>query len=512
MATGYIAISRRFGSQANEFHLTIDDTIDNLGKAVLGLSISCARCHDHKFDPIPNRDYYSLYGIFNSTRYAFPGTEIYRHTKDFVPLAVADKGQKLVKWQDELGELDARLQRLNNERMAIERKDKKPKAAADKPGAASISDDKTAGRTLADVDTDLARVKLRITELENQPPGVEKAYAVSDGKPADARILRKGDPNDKGDEAPRGFLQILGGQRLPEPEKGSGRLELAQWLTDTKNPLTARVMVNRIWQHHFGKGLVQTPNDFGARGKAPTHPELLDYLAARFIESGWSVKAMHRLIVLSHAYRLSSADSPQNASVDVNNDLLWKFNRRRLDAEEIRDAMLTVGGAIDLTMPGPHPFPPEGSWRYTQHQPFIADFPTNHRSVYLMQQRIKRQPFLEAFDGADPNAPTAERSLSTTPIQALQVMNDPFVHEQADNFAVRVGMAYGNEARRIDYSYRLAFGRPPTKEELKIGAEYLGKISQEIKQTKIPADRQPRAALASYLRILMSSNEFMFVD
>jgi hypothetical protein len=174
--------------------------------------------------------------------------------------------------------------------------------------------------------------------------------------------------------------------------------------------------------------------------------------------------------------------------------------------------MLSVAGALDLKMPGGHPFPPEGAWRYTQHQPFIADYPSNHRSVYLMQQRIKRQPFLEAFDGADPNAPTAERALSTTPVQALLVLNDPFVHEQADNFAVRVGMAYGDEARRIEYAYRLAYGRPPTKEELKIGVEYLAKVGEELRGTKIPADRQPRAALASYMRVLMSSNEFMFVD
>jgi hypothetical protein len=188
------------------------------------------------------------------------------------------------------------------------------------------------------------------------------------------------------------------------------------------------------------------------------------------------------------------------------------MNRRRLDAEEIRDAMLAVSGALDTTMAGPHPFPPEASWRYTQHVPFIADYQSNHRSVYLMQQRIRKQPFLEVFDGADTNAPTAERALSTTPVQALWLMNDPFVHEQADNFAVRVGMAYSEQARRIDYAYRLAFGRPPTKEEIKIGAEYLGKVAQELKATKIPADRQPRAALASYLRILMSSNEFMYVD
>src|SRR5262249_12992595 len=154
-------------------------------------------------------------------------------------------------------------------------------------------------------------------------------YALAEGTPKNAKIQRKGDPKNLGDETPRGFLHILGGQQLPDGTKGSGRYELAQWITDPKNPLTARVMVNRLWQHHFGKGIVQTPNDFGARGKAPTHAELLDYMATRFVESGWSIKAMHRLMMLSQAYQMSSADDPKNAAMDANNDGLWKFNRRR---------------------------------------------------------------------------------------------------------------------------------------------------------------------------------------
>jgi len=351
-----------------------------------------------------------------------------------------------------------------------------------------------------------------MTELENKPPALEKAYAVSEGKVANAKIQRQGDPKNLGEEAPRGFLQILGGERLPENEKGSGRSELAHWLTDPRNPLMARVMVNRIWEYHFGKGIVQTPNDFGARGKAPTHPELLDWLATRFIESGWSMKAMHRLMMLSRAYRLASLESPPNAASDVNNDLRWRFNRRRLDAEEIRDAMLAVSGNLDRSMSGPHAFPPESQWRYTQHTPFYGVYETDRRSVYLMQQRIKKQPFLEVFDGADTNATTAERAVSTTPIQALFMMNDPFAHKQADSFAVRVGMAYAETPKRIDYAYRLAFGRPATKEEVRLGEAYLQQVRQDLKEIHLPEEQQTRAALASYFRVLFSSNEFLFVD
>jgi hypothetical protein len=209
---------------------------------------------------------------------------------------------------------------------------------------------------------------------------------------------------------------------------------------------------------------------------------------------------------------LASRDDAKNAAADPNNDLLWKFNRRRLDAEEIRDAMLAVSGALDSTMGEAHPFPPEHEWRYTQHKPFVAAYESNRRSVYLMQQRIRKYPFFEIFDGADTNATTAERSISTTPVQALFMMNAPFAHAQADQFAVRVGMAVAPESRRIEYAYRLAFGRPPTKEEARIGQTYLKQMREDLKETNIPADRRERAALASYVRVLMSDNEFMFID
>jgi hypothetical protein len=573
IATGYIAISRRFGSQNNENNLTIDDTIDNVGKAFLGLSVSCARCHNHKFDPIPSSDYYAMYGMFSSTRYAFPGTELYRHTNDFVPLGAPSEGVKLIKWQTELSDLDAKFRKLTDEKAALERKAKAEKdarvasdargkdanghkdtgvekdagvtkEARDKDPISAVPDhgrvqaaataaqaakenpkpdvkpdtkpgpkpDAKPERTIGQVDAELNEVRLRMSDVEQHPPSVEKAFAVSEGKPADAKIQIKGDPKKLGDAVRRGFPQILGGQRLPDTEKGSGRLELAEWITDPKNPLTARVIVNRIWQHHFGKGIVQTPNDFGARGKAPTHPELLDYLTVRFIEGRWSMKALHRMIMLSHVYQLSSEDDRQDAAKDVANDFLWRFNRRRLDAEEVRDAMLAVSGTLDPTMAGPQPFPQESSWHYTQHVPFIADYDTNRRSVYLLQQRIRRTRVLEVFDGADTNATTPERTINITPIQALYMMNDPFTHKMADDFAVRVGMAYGEEARRIDYAYRLALGRPATQEEIQTGHEYLQGALRELDQTKIPEDQRIRAALGSYLRVLLSSNEFAFID
>jgi hypothetical protein len=341
---------------------------------------------------------------------------------------------------------------------------------------------------------------------------VVKAYAVSEGAPADAPILRVGDPKLPGPEVPRGFLTVLGGQLIPDDEKGSGRLELARWITEERNPLTARVMVNRIWEHHFGKGIVQTPNDFGFRGDPPTHAELLDYLAAKFVESGWSVKAMHRMIMLSEAYQMASTYNPKAAATDAHNDFLWRFERRRLDAEEIRDAMLATSGALDATRPNGHPFPPEAEWHYSQHKPFVAVYETNHRSVYLMQQRIKKHPFLEAFDGADPNASIGYRPQSTTGLQALFMMNDPFAHELADKLAVRVGMAYQTDSERVTDAFRLLYGRKPTPQEILMSSDYLRKCRSAMNQTDLPEDKRARAALASYMRVLYSSDEFLFVD
>ncbi len=324
--TGFIAISRRFGfDPQNYHHLTIQDTIDTLGQAVLGLTLGCARCHDHKYDPVTREDYYALYGIFASTKYAFPGSEEKHRPADMVPLTSAVKS-------------------------------------------------KTA---------------------------VPVAYGVVEGKPHNARIHIRGEPRELGPEVPRRFLTILGGDTLPKNATGSGRRQLADWLTRPANPLTPRVMVNRIWQHHFGVGLVATENDFGLRGKRPSHPELLDYLAMRFQQSGWSIKAMQRLIMLSATYRQASG---RDGPADPENRLLSHFPRRRLDAESIRDAMLMLGGNLDRSPGGPHPFPPVAQWSFTQHNPFSAVYDTPKRSVYLMTARLKRHPYLALFDGPDTNA------------------------------------------------------------------------------------------------------------
>ncbi len=490
IATGYLGMSRRFASQTNEFYLTLDDSIDNLGKGLMGLTLSCARCHDHKFDAVPNEDYYALYGILKSSTYTFPGVEVVPNPRDYIPLGTPEQKAEWKAYEVKLNNLDAEYNKLQ----ALTR------------GSRAATND------VAKIKARMSDIRKERDELRDNPPQVELAYGVQEGQAADTKLMIKGEPHKLGPVVPRGFLQILGGKKLPKEETGSGRKELAEWIIDPANPLTHRVMANRIWQWHFGKGIVQTPNDFGKRGKAPTHPELLDYLTTRFIESGWSLKAMHRLIMLSSTYQMSSEDNAEYAAKDVANDYLWRFDRRRLSAEEIRDTLLQLGGSLDRTPGGEHPFPPRSKWRFTQHTPFVDTYPTTKRSVYMMQQRIRKHPFFETWDGADPNASTGARALSITPIQALFQMNDPLIHEQAAKFAQHVWNSGKKDSERIEQAFLLAYGRPATKDEIKLGEDYLGAAALALREAGTPVEKMLDAAWASYTRVLFSSNEFIFVD
>ena len=443
IATGFLAVARRFGfDPQNYHHLTIEDTIDTLGKTVLGLSIACARCHDHKFDPIDSQDYYALYGILASSRYPFPGSEEVKRPRDFVPVGA--------------------------------------------PGG---------------------------------PPAFAYAMAESE-RPANARLQRRGDPTNLGPEVPRRFLAVLGGSNHPPVARGSGRRELAAALTDPKNPLTARVLVNRVWQHHFGRGLVATASDFGTRGLAPSHPELLDWLARRFVEDGWSIKRLHRRIMLSRTYQMASRHADQTVlhaqeqarQADPENIWLAHYNRRRLDAEELRDAILWLGGDLVLGPGGPHPFPPVAQWNFTQHAPFQAVYETRRRSVYLMTQRIRRHPYLALFDGADPNSSTAGRNVTTVPTQALFFLNNPLVHLEARQLAGRLLQEGRDDPDRIDRLYRLAFARPATEPECAEALCYLGDARAVLASEDAADHEANRDAWASLVRTMMASNEFVHVD
>jgi hypothetical protein len=332
---------------------------------------------------------------------------------------------------------------------------------------------------------------------------------MAEGTPHSVRMQLRGEPDRPGEVVKRGTIQSLAGGPLPEGTPGSGRLELAQWLTRPTNPLTARVIVNRIWQYHFGRGLVKTPNDFGVRGIPPTHPELLDHLATRFMQSGWSMKAMHRLVMLSSTYQQAVAEPNAKSNADTA-DLYASFLGRRLGAEEIRDAILAVSGELDTAPAKEHPFPSPVSWGFSQHAPFSAVYDHDKRSVYLMTQRLKRHPYLALFDGADPNATTADRLSTTVPTQALYFLNDPFVHAKSMKWARRLLTHAPDEKKRIELAWQQSMGRLPGNDELLEANEFLAAYRVELKSNGL--DDLETRALAAYLRSLFGSNEFLHVD
>ncbi|HLY09222.1 MAG TPA: PSD1 and planctomycete cytochrome C domain-containing protein [Planctomycetota bacterium] len=495
IATGYLANARRFGSVTDDYpwHLTIEDTIDNLGRTFLGVTASCSRCHDHKFDPITNEDYYALYGIFESTRYPFPGIELQHFQSDLVYLAPEEQVQTAMRERREtMTALDAAAKVLGSQKTRVD--------AAGKDG-----DDESlrAKKAAEDLGKEIDALQKERTRVQQTPLPYESLYAVTDAPiRANAHVQIKGDPARLGREVPRRFFEVLGAQALSPDESGSGRRELADWIADPSNPLTARVMANRVWHWHFGKGIVQTPSDFGRQGRAPTHPELLDWLACRFVESGWSIKALHRLILSSHAYRVSCDDDPAALVADPANDLMWKFRRRRLEAEAIRDSILAVAGTLDRGIGGPHPIPPMPTWEYTEHKPFLAVYDHHLRSVYLLTQRISRHPFLGIFDGAETNSGTPARITSTTSLQALSLLNDPFLHQQAAALAGRLAKEGPDDRSRIDRAFLLALGRRPSEAERASSLEYLDAVRGRL---------DPPKAWESFARILFRLSEFVYV-
>jgi hypothetical protein len=492
VATGFLALSRRYATAPYElWHLTLEDTIDTVGRAYLGMTLRCARCHDHKFDPITTRDYYALYGVFASTRFPYAGSEEFQSMKfgrrGFMPLLPPAAASPA------LSAYQAELARLRHDVAGLE--SVKPR---DKWTAAQLA---------------VLEGRLRVLERRGSPDMLPVAYAVTEGTITNANIQLHGEPSQPGAQTPRGAPRFLSGCEAPAPGPNeSGRLELADWLTSPRNPLTARVMVNRVWQHHFGRGIVATPSNFGTRGSPPSHPELLDWLTASFVEHGWSIKSLHRLIMLSKTYQLASDVEPADEAIDPTNRWYWRFNRQRLDAEAIRDSMLDVSGVLDLGRPGPHPFPAIRDWHWTQHFPFKAVYPSPHRSVYLMTQRLYRHPFMGLFDGPDPNTTTDVRSTSTVPLQALFLMNNDFVRDTAGAFAQRLCRESSEPAARIGRAHALAYCRPALPEEIGRARTYVESYTREAGRAGLDFKRAASEAWLSYARTILAANEFVYVD
>lgn len=446
------------------------DAVDTVGAAFLGLTVACARCHDHKFDPIRQRDYYSLGAMFaGSVEREIPLVSLFdvqTNTRN-TPLLAHAQALK-------------RMARGRGRRSSMEEEE-----AAD-AGASGVSAPRQA---LGNSERTAMLQQLGEAYLRAPERYPAANVLAHDDIVPDTHILVKGDYRNKGEKVEPGYLAAIHpGPPINEP-KGvlfvpQRRKALALWLTTPENPLLGRVMVNRIWQGHFGEGIVRTPNDFGRQGEPPTHPELLDWLSAEFAERGWSIKQMHRLMMLSTTYRSASAGSAEALKLDPENRLFGRMNRRRLDGDAIRDTILAVSGSLNLKMGGMGIIPP-----LTKEEILAARMPYlwpahpdaaehNRRSVYLQMKRSMTLPMLQIFDAPDTAASCPRRETSTVAPQALALMNSDFTQAQAQQFAARLRKQAGdNPEAQIEAGWRFAFGRAPSIEERKTALEYLGRNS-----------------------------------
>jgi hypothetical protein len=411
-----------------------------VGASLLGVTLGCARCHDHKFDPIRHTDYYRMQGYFAST------------FEQDVPLT---SPEEQASWKAKTEAIQKEMKDLQKQMKTLQGEEK-------------------------------TRMELRVKEMESKLPAPLPALFsvnVESAKPTPIHVLARGDHQNKGAAVGMRPLGILMPETAPELPLATDkpRTKLAQWVTDPENPLTARVIANRIWHYHFGQGIVATPNDFGRMGSRPSHPELLDWLANQFVDGGWRMKPLHKTILMSVAYRQSSR-SPIEAQAkekDAANKLLWKFNRRRLEAEEIRDASLAVAGRLNLKQGGPSVLIPVEqeliNLLYKPSQWVVTPDPAEHdrRGVYLLQKRNLRLPFMEVFDSPDLQLSCARREQSTHAPQALELLNGDFANAMAKSFADRLKVEAKNDAERIDLAYRLAASRPPTPKERAVASAYL---------------------------------------
>jgi len=538
-----------------------DDRVDVTTRGFLGMTVACAQCHDHKYDPIPTKDFYALLGVFTSSKmneYPLadkPVVDEYKSRKKVHDDLAAQLRDHLKKQADQLAEIlatktadyakavaegkteapgldketlerwakflkkpsfdyafenplktkdfagfEAKIIALNVEKKDIDAKNNIRLGGSMERGDLSKADllslerdkyffwrdiysgngvlmynEKKIERWLSaewkqHVESLRAKIEVAKKAIPEEYPYL---HAMADaGKAHNEKIQIKGSRANLGDEAPRGFLTVLCNGDPKPFKKGSGRLELAEAIASPENPLTARVMVNRIWLGHFGQGIVRTPDNFGVLGDRPSHPELLDYLAARFIENKWSIKSLHREIMLSDAYALGADNIAANAEADPENRLLWHANVRRLEAEALRDSILYVAGDLDLKSGGP-------GVKFTDD---------NHRrTVYGYISRRKLDPMLSLFDFPNPNSTSEQRIPTDVPTQRLFLLNSPTIMKASEHLAAKVDS--------VPKAYRMLFGRAPSKDELKAGADFLA----------------AKNSMPEYLQVLMSSNEFLFV-
>jgi mono/diheme cytochrome c family protein len=640
IATGFLALGPKAIAQQDKKKMlydVYDEQVDVTTKAFLGLTVSCARCHDHKFDPILTKDYYAMIGMFASTRsFTNPDSHVSvvlekplvpreeferyqaakqehqekeRHARIAIEEIVdevkersvkessprladyfvaarkiyLDKGQnkgqnkgqdgetlagialqanlnevalkrwadflkpgvdvrgyldewnnaapdkiaatargyqerfqkRFAEWEEKIGKWRAEYRKALTENNSLPEKPKF-EAGDDRffndayfeggPFAVGAKDQK---RFSSEQWSKLTALHKELEELKKSAPAEpEMACAIEDGPPIEQKVFIRGDYNNSGEAAPKGFPAILARYDTKPSFVGSGRLQFAEWLTQPGHPLTARVMVNRIWQWHFGEGLVRTPDNFGKMGERPTHPELLDYLATEFVKSGWSIKAMHRMIMLSSAYRMSSVNPNIAEEADPDNHLLTRFNRRRLSIEEMRDGLLAIDGTLDLTMGGTLQTGRGTDGENNQARLSLNPEKLKRRTVYLPLRRANLPTLLNLFDFGDATTTSGKRQLTNVATQALFWLNSEFLHERAHDVAQSLlDRKEMGDAARIDAAYALILNRHPDKDEIDRALNYVAGFKR-----KFTGEKADQRAWQSLCRVLMSSNDFVYVD
>jgi hypothetical protein len=542
LGTGLLALGSKPRSQNNPNYGMdlIADEIEVVSSAFMGLTVACARCHDHKFDPIPTTDYYAMAGIFTSSKLLL-GTTGGRAKAN---AAAADTGLHVLVQTDsdaaaqavaherEVARLEAALARLHaaappgtaprredpdpakKKKQAAKKGIKPPEEPAVAAGPLTPEEQRREDERLAEV----KRLEAELADLKAKAPPAAiagQSMGIKEGTPGDCAVCIRGETQNRGPVVPRGFVTVLTSGTPPAISPGSsGRLELAQWLTSPEHPLTARVYANRAWSHLFDRGIVPTVDNFGALGEPPTHPELLDYLAVSFREQGWSIKGLIKSLVLTRTYQLSSAYDARNAAVDAGNEWLWRQSPRRLDGESIRDAMLAVSGSIDLA-------PPRSSllreFGYQEARgsavPGGGRAGVTKRSVYLPIVRNVIPESLAIFDFPDASLVVGDREVTTVPAQALYFMNSPFVIEQSRALAQRLLDDAGlDDAGRIDRLYLLAYARHPSAAESERAANFLAATQTSLGGGPKEAGRGSVAAWSTVAQAILASAEFRYLE
>ena len=504
IATGFLSIGPKVLAEVDQPKMRmdiVDEQIDAVGKVFLGMTIGCARCHDHKFDPIQTADYYALAGIFKSTKTMDTYVKVAKWHENLLPSAEATAIQA------------AYDQELATRKQAVEAF----VAAADKAAKDGLAPGTAPPEKLETLypeatTAELAKLRAALTAFETAGPDLPTTMGVAEDEVTDVAIHIRGDTQKLGNVVPRHTPPVMRGAQVPEfNTQSSGRLQLANWLVDPQHPLTARVFVNRVWRWRFGRGLVRTVDNFGLLGEAPSHPQLLDWLAQRFVADGWSLKSLHRLMLNSSTYQQSSIPQAGTVEHDFDNRLLGRFSLRRLTAEEVRDSLLAVSGQLDSTLGGPVLKVKNRGYLFDHTSIDLTDYTSNRRSLYLPVIRNNVFDLFQLLDFPDPAIPTGDRAASTVAPQALLMMNSEFVMQSADKLSLRVQAEPGTTEEQLGLLAQLLYARGATSEEIESQTKLLAELEQSLASVEPDSRVRSQQAWSALCQTLLAANEFIYV-